>query len=61
MEQLIQEIETKAAVSQQQITVARSQLTSKQRESRLLRLTVDEMGNLPRSTSTYEGVGRMWV
>ena len=61
VEQLIEEIETKAAASQQQISLVRSQLAAKQRESRLLRLTLGEVEGLPESTRAYEGVGRMCV
>ena len=57
--QLIQEIEAKAAASQQQIGLARSQLIAKQRESRLLRLTLGEVEGLPKCAGVYEGVGRM--
>ncbi|KAH7326777.1 Prefoldin, partial [Stachybotrys elegans] len=59
--QLVREIETQAVVAQQQIGLARSQITSKQREQRLVRLTVNEMSTLPQDSVVYEGVGKMFV
>jgi hypothetical protein len=57
--QLVQEIETQAIQSQQQISLVRSQIASKQREIRILELTSKEVGDLPSSTNIYEGVGKM--
>lgn len=57
----MQEIEIQAAAAQQQIGLARSQMTAKQRERRLVRLTLDEMENLPNEAVVYEGVGKMYV
>ena len=58
-EQLVQEIETQAIQSQQQISLVRSQMASKQREIRILELTSKEVGDLPSNTNIYEGVGKM--
>jgi hypothetical protein len=58
-EQLVQEIETQAIQSQQQISLVRSQIASKQREIRILELTSKEVGDLPSGTNIYEGVGKM--
>ena len=57
----MQEIEIQAAAAQQQIGLARSQMTAKQRERRLVRLTLDEMESLPSEAVVYEGVGKMYV
>jgi chaperonin cofactor prefoldin len=57
--QLVREIETQALVAQQQIGLARGQITSKQREQRLVRLTLSEMADLPEDAAVYEGVGKM--
>jgi prefoldin subunit 1 len=57
--QLVQEIETQAIQSQQQISLVRSQVASKQREIRILELTSKEVGDLPSGTNIYEGVGKM--
>lgn len=48
-------------VAQQQIGLARTQVTAKQREQRLIRLTLGEMETLPTDAVVYEGVGKMYV
>lgn len=57
----MQEIEVQAAQAQQQIGLARSQMTAKQREQRLVRLTLGEMESLPEDAVVYEGVGKMYA
>ncbi|KZL73400.1 prefoldin subunit 1, partial [Colletotrichum tofieldiae] len=61
LEKLIREIESQAIVAQQQIGQARTQMTAKQREMRMVRLTLDEVSTLPASSGVYEGVGKMFV
>lgn len=58
---LAREIETQAIAAQQQIGLARTQIATKQREQRLVRLTLDELANLPRDAVVYEGLGKMYV
>lgn len=57
--QLAREIETQAAAAQQQIGLARTQMASKHREQRLVRLTLSELGGLSEDAVVYEGVGKM--
>jgi prefoldin subunit 1 len=57
--QLLQEIETRAIASQQQINVTKAQITVKQREIRMQQLTTKELSELPSETRVYEGVGKM--
>ena len=57
--QLLQEIEQKAAFSQQQIGIVKAQMAAKTRESRMLQLTSSEVSSLPKDTHVYEGVGKM--
>ncbi|KAI9171891.1 Prefoldin subunit-like protein [Paramyrothecium foliicola] len=61
LQKLVREIETQAVAAQQQIGLARTQMTAKQREQRLVRLTLNEMATLPDDASVYEGVGKMYV
>ncbi|KAI5462929.1 Prefoldin [Mariannaea sp. PMI_226] len=61
LQKLVQEIESQAIVAQQQIGLARTQMTAKQREQRLVRLTLSEMTTLPSDAVVYEGVGKMFV
>lgn len=57
--QLAREIETQAVAAQQQIGLARTQMSAKQREQRLVRLTLSELATLPEDAVVYEGVGKM--
>lgn len=61
LEQLVREIESQAIAAQQQIGLARTQMTAKQREQRLVKLTLSEMASLPEDAVVYEGVGKMYV
>ncbi|KAG5953540.1 hypothetical protein E4U13_006751 [Claviceps humidiphila] len=61
LHKLAREIETQAVAAQQQIGVTRSQIAAKQREQRLARLTLNELGSLPNEVVTYEGVGKMFA
>jgi prefoldin subunit 1 len=55
----LQEIETRAIASQQQIGVTKAQITTRQRDIRMLQLTSKELAELPSETPVYEGVGKM--
>lgn len=57
---LLQEIEQKSAFAQQQLGVVKSQIASKNRESRMLQLSEVELDTLPKETPIYDGVGKMW-
>ncbi|KAH8735356.1 Prefoldin [Ilyonectria robusta] len=61
LQKLVHEIESQAVAAQQQIGLARTQMTAKQREQRLVRLTLSEMAGLPEDAVVYEGVGKMFV
>jgi prefoldin subunit 1 len=53
------EIEQKSIQSTQQIALVKAQISAKNRESRMLQLTANEVSSLPPSTVVYEGVGKM--
>ncbi|KAF2234621.1 Prefoldin [Viridothelium virens] len=61
LQKLLQEIEQKAAQSQQQINVVKAQIASKNRDSRMVQLTLNEVDSLPDKTNVYEGVGKMFM
>lgn len=61
MEKLLQEVQSQAIQSQQQINIVKSQINVKQRDSRLNQLTSTELSQLSRNTKVYEGVGKMSV
>lgn len=57
--QLYGEIQTQALKTQQELALGRSQAAAKQRETRMVQLTLKEMEALPDDTPVYEGVGKM--
>ncbi|KAF8433816.1 Prefoldin [Terfezia claveryi] len=61
LQKLLQEIEARATLSQQQLQVVRGQVAGKQRDMRLNQLTITELDSLPKDTNVYEGVGKMFV
>ncbi|KAH7369136.1 prefoldin subunit [Plectosphaerella cucumerina] len=61
LEKLVREIESQAIMAQQQIGQAKQQIGSKQREMRMVRLTMNEIESLPAGSNVYEGVGKMFV
>ncbi|KAK3311190.1 Prefoldin [Chaetomium strumarium] len=61
LQKLLREVETQAIAAQQQISLVRTQVASKQREMRLAQLTRSEIASLPPDTAVYEGVGKMFV
>lgn len=56
---MLREIENQAVVAHEQINVVKAQMAAKQRDMRLLQLTLDEVSGLARDTNVYEGVGKM--
>ncbi|KAI9795776.1 MAG: hypothetical protein M1835_005220 [Candelina submexicana] len=61
LQKLVQEIETRAVLAQQQISVVKTQIAARQRDIRILQLTAGELGTVPQDTKVYEGVGKMYV
>jgi len=59
LQQLLQEIESKAQFSSQQLVLVRQQLASQSRKKRMLELSTAEIDALPKDTRVYNGVGKM--
>lgn len=57
--QLLQEVETQAILSQQQINQTQVEINSKKRDARLNNLTSKELSQLTQPAKVYEGVGKM--
>jgi prefoldin subunit 1 len=58
---VLKEIESKATFSAQQLQIVRGQITSKQREKRMLELSQKELASIPKETPVYDGVGKMYA
>ncbi|THX20263.1 hypothetical protein D6D17_00772 [Aureobasidium pullulans] len=61
LQKLLIEIEQKAQFCQQQMVIVKTQMNSKNRETRMLQLTAAELDGLPSDANVYEGVGKMFV
>ncbi|KAL1898638.1 hypothetical protein Cpir12675_001842 [Ceratocystis pirilliformis] len=61
LQKLVHEIENQALLAEQQIGISKSQEASKQREIRLLNLTMKEISGLSNETPLYKGLGKMFV
>ncbi|KAJ1333742.1 prefoldin subunit 1 [Microdochium nivale] len=61
LQKLLREVETQAIAAQQQISLVKTQQSSKQREMRMAELTRAELSSLPKDIDVYEGVGKMFV
>ncbi|KAK5168094.1 uncharacterized protein LTR77_006662 [Saxophila tyrrhenica] len=59
LQDVLKEIESKAQFSAQQLQIVRGQITSKQREKRMLELSQKELSTLPKETPVYDGVGKI--
>jgi len=61
LRKVLLEIQQKQDFSAQQIQIVKAQMSAKARETRMLQLTANEVGALPRETHVYEGIGKMFV
>jgi prefoldin subunit 1 len=57
--QLLQEVESQAITSQQQISQTQAEINAKKRDARLNDLTSKELSQLPKPAKAYEGIGKM--
>lgn len=54
------QIQQTAVQSQRALAVTRQQVANKERERRILQLTMSEVGQTEDSVNVYRGVGKMW-
>jgi hypothetical protein len=54
------QIQQTAVQSQRALAVTRQQVANKERERRILQLTMSEIGQTEDSVNVYRGVGKMW-
>jgi hypothetical protein len=59
LQQLLQEIQSKAQFAEQQLVLVRQQMQSQTRKKRMLELSTAEIDALPQETRVYNGVGKM--
>ncbi|ALO69705.1 hypothetical protein CNL06295 [Cryptococcus deneoformans JEC21] len=61
LRKILLQIQTQAITSQKQLAVVKAQITSKEKERRILALQVKELGNVPGDGGMYKGVGKMFI
>ncbi|OWZ52848.1 prefoldin subunit 1 [Cryptococcus neoformans var. grubii Br795] len=61
LRKILLQIQTQAITSQKQLAVVRAQITSKEKERRILALQMKELGNVPGDGGMYKGVGKMFI
>lgn len=59
--QILNQIQTTAVQSQRALSIARQQTAAKDRERRIMQLTIDEIGHIEGDVNLYKGVGKMCV
>lgn len=59
--QILLQIQQTAVQSQRALNVSRQQMTAKERERRILQLTIDEISQMDNEVNLYKGIGKMYV
>jgi len=59
--QILVQIQQTAVQSQRALNVSLQQTSVKDRERRILQLTIDEIGQIKGDVNLYKGVGKMYV
>ncbi|THH19006.1 hypothetical protein EW146_g2065 [Bondarzewia mesenterica] len=59
--QILIQIQQTAIQSQRSLSVTRQQIAGKERERRILQLTIDEIGSMEGDVNLYKGVGKMFM
>lgn len=60
-DQILVQIQQTAVQSQRALNVSRQQTATKERERRILQLTIEEITSLEGDVNLYKGVGKMFV
>lgn len=61
MTQILVQIQQTAVQSQRNLNVAKTQIQGKERERRILQLTIEEINSLNEDVNVYKGVGKMYA
>lgn len=59
--QILLQIQQTAVQSQRALNITRQQAATKERERRILQLTIDEISPMQGEVNLYKGVGKMFV
>ncbi|KAI5898796.1 Prefoldin [Schizophyllum commune H4-8] len=61
LRKILNQIQQTAVSSQRAFNFAQQQMAAKQRERRIVQLTIDELSQLDDDTKMYKGVGKMFL
>lgn len=61
LRKILIQIQQTAIQSQRALSMTRQQVTTKERERRILQLTIDEIGSMEGDVKLYKGVGKMFM
>ncbi|KAL1694825.1 Prefoldin [Schizophyllum commune] len=61
LRKILNQIQQTAVSSQRAYNFAQQQMAAKQRERRIVQLTIDELSQLDNDTKMYKGVGKMFL
>ncbi|THH03954.1 hypothetical protein EW145_g5871 [Phellinidium pouzarii] len=61
LRKILMQIQQTAVESQRALAVTKSTAAAKERERRILQLTIDEINSLDNNVNMYKGVGKMFV
>ncbi|KAL5494761.1 hypothetical protein ACEPAI_223 [Sanghuangporus weigelae] len=61
LHRILQQIQQTAVNSQRALTTTRATLAAKERERRILQLTIEEINSLDKDVNLYKGVGKMFM
>ncbi|WWC95658.1 hypothetical protein V866_002523 [Kwoniella sp. B9012] len=61
LRKILTQIQQQAIQSQKQLSIVRAQIQSKEKEKKILSLTVRELDTVPRDGVMYKGVGKMFI
>ncbi|KAF8529195.1 Prefoldin [Hysterangium stoloniferum] len=61
LRKILLQIQQTAVQSQRALSITRAQVTSKERERKILQLTIDEIHSMEGDVNMYKGVGKMFI
>ncbi|KAL5535978.1 hypothetical protein ACEPAF_4072 [Sanghuangporus sanghuang] len=61
LHRILQQIQQTAVNSQRALATTRATLAAKERERRILQLTIEEINSLDKDVNFYKGVGKMFM
>ncbi|WVF68319.1 hypothetical protein IAT40_003084 [Kwoniella sp. CBS 6097] len=63
LRKILTQIQQQAVTSQKQLSIVKAQIASKEKERKILSLTVRELGTVPTDgqSTMYKGVGKMFI